>query len=223
MKRQRQNGVAIIEFSFAMLVMIPLLLGTVSMGIRLVQAQRTVQLSRDAARMYARGLDFGQAGNKTILADLGADIGLRSDGTGNSVLILSTLTYVDKGLCQSGGHSLDVNNNPIDCTNWKYWVFRQRVIVGNSSIRTSNLGSPLLTGTGHVSVDPDTGKYTLADQVDNVNDRATFAQGNPFVNMAGALNTMPSDQELYVTEVAVTGFRMPPFANGDMVYSYNVF
>jgi hypothetical protein len=95
--------------------------------------------------------------------------------------------------------------------------------VGNASIRTSNLGSPLLSGTGHVSIDPDTGKYTLADQVDNVNDRATFVQGNPFVNMAGALNTMPSGQELYVTEAAVVGFNMPPFANGDMVYSYNVF
>jgi hypothetical protein len=223
MNRQNQRGVAIVEFSFAMLVMIPLLLGTVSMGIRLIQAQRTVQLSRDAARMYARGLDFSQVGNKTILADLGADIGLRTDGTGNSVLIMSTVTYVDKGLCQSGGHSLDVSGNPIACTNWKQWVFTQRVTVGNASIRTSNLGSPLLVGTGHVSVDPDTGKYTLADQVDNINDRATFVQGNPFVNMSGALNTMPSGQELYVTEAAVVGFKMPPFANGDMVYSYNVF
>jgi len=173
--------------------------------------------------MYARGLDFSQPGNKTILADLGADIGLSINGTGNSVLILSTVTYVDKGLCQSGGHDLDAGGDPIDCTNWKNWVFTQRVVIGNASIRTSNLGSPLLTGTGRVSVDPDTGKYTLADQVDNVNDRATFVQGNPFVNLSGALNTLPSGQELYVTEVAVVGFRMPPFANGDMVYSYKVF
>jgi hypothetical protein len=215
--------VAIVEFSFAMLVMIPLLLGTIAFGIRLIQAQRTVQLSRDAARMYARGLDFAQVGNKTILADLGADIGLQSNGTGNSVLILSTVTYVDKGLCQSAGHSVDPSGNPIGCTNWKYWVFTQRVTVGNAAIRTSNLGSPLLSGTGHVSVDPDTGKYTLTDQTDNSNDRATFVQGNPFVNMSGALNTLPSGQELYVTEVAVMGFKMPPFANGDMVYSYNVF
>src|ERR1051325_7431449 len=121
MKRQARRGEAIVEFSFAMLVMIPLLLGTIAFGIRLIQAQRTVQLSRDAARMYARGLDFAQVGNKTILADLGADIGLQSNGTGNSVLILSTVTYVDKGLCQSAGHSLDPSGNPIGCTNWKYW------------------------------------------------------------------------------------------------------
>jgi hypothetical protein len=152
MKQRARRGVAIVEFSFAMLVMIPLLLGTTAMGIRLIQAQRTVQLSRDAARMYARGLDLSQAGNKVILADLGADIGLRTDGTGSSVLILSTVTYVDKGLCQSAGHSVDASGNPIGCTNWKEWVFTQRVTIGNSSIRTSNLGSPLLSGTGKASV-----------------------------------------------------------------------
>jgi hypothetical protein len=223
MQLNNRRGVAIVEFSFVMVVLIPLLLGTTAFGIRLIQAQRTVQLSRDAARMYAHGLDFGQPGNKTILADLGADIGLQTDGTGNSVLILSTVTYVDKGLCQSTGHGVDASGDPIGCTNWKYWVFRQRVTVGNSSIRTSNLGSPLLAGSGHVSVDPTTDQYTLTDQTDNINDRATFVQGNPFVNMGGALNTLPSGQELYVSEVAVVGFKMPPFANGDMVYSYNVF
>lgn len=223
MKRTKLQGVAIVEFSFVMLVLIPLLLGTIGFGLRLIQNLRTVQLSRDAGRMYARGLNFSQPGNKTILADLGSEIGLRTDGTGNAVLILSTVTYVDKGLCQSAGKSLDPGGNPIDCNNWKTWVFTERVVVGNSAIRTSNLGSPLLTGPDRVYVDPDTGKYRLADQVDNVNDRATFVAGNPFVNMSGALNTLPSGQELYVTEAAVVGFRLPPFANGDMVYSYNVF
>jgi type II secretory pathway pseudopilin PulG len=223
MKRNRLKGVAIVEFSFAMLVLVPLLLGTIGFGIRLIQSMQTVQLARDAGRMYARGLDFSQPGNKTILATVGADVGLKTDGTGNAVLILTTVIYIDKGMCQSAGKSLDINGNPINCPNYRQWVFTQRLEIGKTSIRTSNLGSPLTTGPDPVLVDGTTGKIPLDDQVNNTGDVATFAAGNPFVNMSGALNTMPSGQVLYVTEAAAQGFTMPPFATGGMMYAFNVF
>lgn len=223
MKHRKQHGVAIVEFSFAMVVMLPLFLGTIGLGLRVIQSLRTIQLSRDAGRMYARGLDFSQPGNKTTLAALGADLGLKTNGTGNAMVILTTVTYVDKGLCQSGGYSLDPSGNPIGCPNWKQWVFAQRLTIGNSSIRTSNLGSPLTTGPDPVTVDSVTGKISLSDQVNNAGDVATFSSGNPFVNMSGDLNTLPSGQVLYVTETAIQGFSMPPFAGPGVVYAYNVF
>jgi len=37
MKRKNLQGVAIIEFCFAMLIMVPLLLGTIGVGIQLIQ------------------------------------------------------------------------------------------------------------------------------------------------------------------------------------------
>ena len=213
MKRKNLQGVAIIEFCFAMLIMVPLLLGTIGVGIQLIQQMQTVQLARDGGRMYARGLDFAQPGNKIILANLGADLGLQTDGTGNAVLILSKVKYIDKTICPTG------------CTNYQSWVFAQRLTVGNASFRTSNLGSPLTSGPGAVTMDAD-GNISGADQTGNKYDQANFtAKGNPFVNALnpGVLNTLPSGQVLYVSEAASLGFTLPPFANGGMLYAYNVF
>lgn len=223
MKHNRLKGVAIIEFSFAMLVLVPLLLGTIGFGLRLIQSMQAIQLARDAGHMYARGLEFWQPGNKTILATLGADLGLKTTNTGNAVLILTTVTYIDKGMCQSAGKALDAGGNPIDCPNYRQWVFTQRLKVGNTALRTSNLGSPLATGPDPVLVNGTTGKITLDDQVNNPGDVASFASGNPFVGVGGALNTLPSGQMLYITEAAALGFTMPPFANGGMMYAFNVF
>ena len=224
MKPNKLKGGAMIEFTFALFILVPLLLGTIGMGIRLIQSMQTIQLARDAGRMYARGLDFWQAGNKTTLATLGADVGLKTDGTGTAVVILTTVNYVDVGMCLSAGKVLDAGGNPIGCTNWKEWVFAQRLVVGNASYRTSNLGSPLTSGPTGVTVDATTGKISLSDQVNRAGDVATFAAvGNPFVNNLNALTTLPSGQVLYITEAAAQGFTMPPFANGGLMYAYNVF
>jgi hypothetical protein len=226
MKRKSLQGVAIIEFALAMLVMVPLLLGTIGCGLQLIQSMQTIQLARDAGRMYARGLDFSQPGNQTIVADLGSDVGLKTDGTGSAVLILSTVVYIDKGMCLSDGKPVDINGNPIGCPNYRQWVFAQRLVIGKSSFRTSSLGSPLTTGPDPVTVDATTGKISLDDQVNNLGDVATFsAVGNPFVSVAdsGTLSTLPSGQVLYITEAGTQGFTMPPFAKGGVMYAYNVF
>jgi hypothetical protein len=220
MKPNKQKGVAIVEFSFSMLVMIPLLLGTVGIGLRLLQQMQTVQLARDSGRMYARpGMDLSLPGNQTILATVGADLGLKTDGTGKAVLILTTVKYIDKGMCPQH----DASGNPINCPNYKSWVFAQRLTIGNTSIRTSNLGSPLTTGPSPVTVNPTTGLISVTDQINNPGDVATFASGNPFVSTPGTLDTLPSGQVLYVTEVAAQGFAMLPFARGGMMYAFNVF
>jgi hypothetical protein len=61
-------------------------------------------------------------------------------------------------------------------------------------------------------------------ETDNPNDRAGFtAQGNPFLNASLSLTDLPGGTLLYVSECAAQGFRLPPFASGGMMYSYNVF
>jgi hypothetical protein len=213
MNRKSSKGVAIMEFALSMLVMVPLLLGTIGIGVQLIQSTQVIQLARDAGRMYGRKLDLSTTGNRTILASLGGGLGLHTtagDTGGNAVLILSTVEYI---------------NTP-GVMNYQHWVFAQRLVIGNSGYRTSNFGSPLVVVNplfSAVTLDAAGKVNPLSQMTDNPNDRADFtAQGNPFVN-AGVLTDLPSGTLLYVAEAAAKGFVLPPFASGGMMYSYSVF
>jgi len=226
MKPNKKRGVAIVEFSFGMLIIVPLLIGTTATGLNLVQVLSTVQLARDAGHMYARGTDFSQPGNKTVLATIGSTVGMSATaGQGRSVIILSTVTYVDKAMCAAAG-KVDGSGNPSGCTNYTKWVFTQRLTIGKSSVRQSSFGSPLTSGgTGvAVTVDSTTGKISLNDQVTKSGDVATFAVGiNPYANVAGVVSGLPSGQVIYIAESATTGMSLPPFVPGSVVYSYDMF
>ena len=179
MKRNKLKGVAIVEFSFAMLVMVPLLLGTIGFGLRLLQQMQTVQLARDAGRMYARpGMDLSRPGNQTILATVGADLGLKTDGTGKAVLILTTVTYIDKGMCPQH----DVSGNPINCPNYKSWVFHPAPYHRKLQHSHQQPRQPADHRPRPVTVNPTTGMISSTDQINNPGDVATFASGNPFVS-----------------------------------------
>jgi len=222
--KNKKSGVAIIEFSFGMLILVPLLLGTVATGLNLVQVLSTVQLARDVGHMYARGTDFSQPGNKTVVATIGSDVGMSATpGAGNSVVILSTVTYVDKAMCAAAG-KVDGSGNPLGCTNYTKWVFTQRLTIGKISLRSSSFGSPSTSGNGSVTVDSTTGKISLNDQVTKTGDVATFAVGiNPYANTAGVITGLPSGQVIYIAETATTAMNLPPFAPGSVVYSYAMF
>ena len=223
MKRKRQSGVSIIEFTFSLLILVPLLLGTAAVGINMVLQMETVQLARDAGRMFANNVDFSQPGNQTILVNLSENLGLNSTaGTGNAVVVFSQVMYVDQGVCAGFG-LVDTHGNPLGYTNYQKWVFTQRLVVGNSSIHTSDLGGPIVTGTSPVTLDATTGKVVPASQeATNSGDVATFTGLNPFV-VAGNLDELPSGQVLYVSEAAARGFAMPPFVPGNLMYSYTMF
>ena len=81
MKKHKSRGVAILEFSLITLVLVPLMLGTMSIGLNMIRSLQTVQLARDAGHMYARGVDFSLPGNQTILTTIGADLGLTTSAT----------------------------------------------------------------------------------------------------------------------------------------------
>ena len=224
MMRKNKRGVAIVEFSFSMLLLVPLLIGTTATGLNLIRTLATVQLSRDAGPMYARGVDFSQPGNKTVLATIGSNVNLSTTaGQGSSVVILSTITYVDKALCASAG-KVDGSGNPLGCINYTKWVFTQRITIGKSSIRSSSFGSPVTTGGNPVTVNSTTGNISLADQAANAGDVATFAVGiNPYASVSGAVTGLPSGQVIYVAEAASDGMALAPFVPSGLVYSYAMF
>jgi hypothetical protein len=231
MRHRNLRGVAIVEFSFAMLVLVPALLGTIGIGLNLVQHLQTVQLARDAAYMYARQVDFTQTANKTLIAGLGADVGLSATpANSKAVLIFSTVKYVDPAMCQSDNKWNNTTNSPNGCTNYQKWVFSQRVVVGDSTLRPSNFGSPITTGGTPVALDS-SGNVSLDAQVTNAGDVAvsttvggvqSFAGINPYQSVSGTISGLPSGQLVYVVEAASRGFVMPPFTV-PVRYSYNVF
>jgi hypothetical protein len=222
MRKLNKRGVAIVEFSFVMLVLVPLLLGTAVIGVNMVRSLQTVQLGRDAGHMYARGVDFTQLGNKTILATIGTGTGLSTtSGQGTAVVILSTLTYVDKATCLSDGLAVDGAGNPIGCTNLGFWVFTQRIVIGKSTIHSSNFGSPVVGGT--TGVGADLTAISLDDQVKKTGDRATFSGVNPYQNVSGVISGLPSRQVLYIAEASTQGFTLVPTLSSALHYSFNMF
>jgi hypothetical protein len=223
MRRRGFRGSACIEFAFIVMVLVPMLLGTGAAGINMILTLQTIQVARDAGHMYARGLDFSQPGNKTILANLGTTLGLSTTaGSGSALVILSALTYVDKAACAAAG-AVDSNGNPSGCTNFGKWVFTQRLQIGNTSVRTSNIGSPLTSGPTGVTVDATTGKISVSDYVTKAGAVATFSSINPYSVVNGNVSGLPSGQVLYVAEAAATAFSMPPFIGPHATYSYGLF
>jgi hypothetical protein len=231
MRRRNRRGVAIIEFSFATLVLVPLLLGTIGIGLNLVQHLQTVQLARDAGYMYARQVDFTQTANKTMIAGLGADVGLSTNAsTSRAVLILSTVKYVDSAMCQSDNKWNITTNTPNGCTNYQQWVFAQRIVIGAPAVQSSGFGSPVTSGGDPVVIDS-AGNISLDDQVTNSGDLAvstttggvrTFAGIYPYQSLNGNVSGLPSGQLVYVSEAASRGVTMPPFTV-PVRYSYNLF
>lgn len=224
MIRKSKRGVSSLEFALLMLVLIPLLLGTGAFGINMIRTLETIQLARDAGHMYARGLDFALPGNKTILANIGTNLGLNvTADAGNAVVILSALTYVDKAACAAGG-AVDGSGNPLGCTNFGKWVFTQRLVIGKSTLRTSNLGSPLTSGPSGVTVNATTGQISASDYVTKSGAVATFSGIKPYAILAnGSAEGLPSLQKLYISEAAATTFKMPPFVSVPATYSYGLF
>ena len=221
----RTRGVSIMEFAFIMLVLIPLLLGTTEIGLNMITTLQTVQLARDAGHMFARGVDFTQPGNLQILAALGAGVGMSTStgaNTGNSQVILSQLRYVDTATCNSDGLPNDTSGNPIGCTNWKKWVFAERIVIGNTSMRASTFGSPLASGPNTVTIATN-GSISLSQQCTNAGDVATFNGVNPYSNVNNTVTGLPSGQFLYIAEAEAIGFKMNPYDSNPMTYSFGIF
>ena len=60
--RSSRRGVAVIEFAFSMVVLIPLLLGAFVFGFRLIHSLEMEQVVRDIGHMYIRNIDFRNPG-----------------------------------------------------------------------------------------------------------------------------------------------------------------
>jgi hypothetical protein len=143
-KQTRRRGNTMIEFAIAMTFLIPLMVGSFSLGLNLMRSIQVIQVCRDAGSMYSRSVDFTLDGNKDTLVKMASGLGMtRTGGTG--VVILSKVAFVSDGDCTAAG--LTGSN----CTNRGKYVFLQRIYVGAQSLKPSKFGTPSETGIDQTS------------------------------------------------------------------------
>jgi hypothetical protein len=217
MRKTNQNGASSVEFAFITFTLVPMLLGAGVIGVNLVRTLQTLQLARDAGHMFARGVDFSSSGNKQILANIGGDLGLSTTaGSGNAEVILTTLLYVDKAACATGG-AVDSNGNPSGCKNLGQWVFTRRLTIGNPNVRPSLFGSP-----SGVPINASTGVIAPVDYVTNTGAVAVFNSIQAYSNTGGNISGLPSGQLVYAAEASAPEYGLPPYKAG-ATYAFGLF
>jgi len=137
-RRRNQKGNALLEFAIVSIVIIPLFFGMVGVGVNLGHMNQVLQITRDAGHMYAKGVDFSVAANQNILVNLATGTGFAATG-GNGVMMFSEVIQVYLADCTAAGYTSS------NCTNLNKLVFTNRIVVGDSTIRASNYGTPSST------------------------------------------------------------------------------
>jgi hypothetical protein len=135
-RRKRQGGQEILEFGLvALLLYIPLFLGSFVVGMNLVKTIQAKNVIRDMADMYIHGADFSDGGYQTLVKSISSGLNLQSptysagtqtrDDTassgGDGIIWVTRVMYVGSG----GG--ANANN----------FVFMQRVRIGNTGLITA--------------------------------------------------------------------------------------
>lgn len=140
-RKSTQSGHAIMEFGLVAMPLVFFMLGVTVVGFNLGRAVQVAQVSRDATSMFVRGIDFSLTGNQAVLIRLGQKLGMAA-GSGTGVIILSKVTWVS-----------DLDCEAIPNCNARQHVVVQRIVIGNSALRASALGTPdsnLLDAKGQV-------------------------------------------------------------------------
>lgn len=220
--RQTQRGAAGVEFALLTCFWVPLLLGTLVIGSRLIRASQTVQVARDAGHMYARGVDFSLTGNQAMVVRLAKELGMAANGAnppGDGVVILSTLTYIGRYQCKALGFADSAtppNPDLSRCINYDHFVFTHRVTIGNPSLRSSSFGAPpasLVNSSGYIA---------NTDYVTKTSLRADAFNLLPKPKEDGS-DGFQAGQFAYVVEAYFTAPDFPGFMTGGGTYATALF
>ncbi|HBY61206.1 MAG TPA: hypothetical protein DEH78_15395 [Solibacterales bacterium] len=145
--------------------LIPMLLGTYSVGMMLVKSLQVIQVRNSAAQLFVKYIDLSVPANQELVVRTASGLGMTRTG-GKGVVILSQIVYVGEQQCASGGLTKD------QCPNFGRFAFVKRVTIGNASLQipaagtavTSMLGTPssaILNADGTIDLD-DTLKHISA-------------------------------------------------------------
>jgi len=186
-RRQLQKGVEAIEFGLLFAFLLPPFLWMFVNGMNFLRFNKTTDVSRSAALLYVKGVDFTLPGNQTIISRVASGLDLTASstttangaGSGSGLIILSTVQYIGANTCNS-------------CTNLNKYVFLDQVFVGNKAL--------VIAGTSVVSAlgSPNAGLWSTSTGV--VTNTQTNAGAQVGSAVSGILPTMGDGQVAYVVE-----------------------
>jgi hypothetical protein len=199
-RRKKQRGSEVVEFALVATFLLPILFGTVVVGLNIARSIQVTQVSRDAGHMYSQSVDFSVPANQSIIERLAQGLPIHVSG-GTGVVILSTIMFAGQAQCTAAGL---IGNA---CTNLNLPVFIRRIVIGNSAARASTFGTP---------------SPTIID--------STGAVGNYLTNSSArasgfsAVLALQDGDVAYVSEVYVpsTDYALPGYQSTG-VYSRTVF
>ena len=137
-RKKSQGGNAILEGTLCFIFLVPLLVGSVGLGMSLNRSIQANQVTRSACHMYARGLNFTVAGNQQLLVRMATGLNLQITG-GDGIVYLTRAVKIGDQQCLDGGVSLS------ECSNRGQTVITGRIKFGNTSLCTSSYGNPAST------------------------------------------------------------------------------
>jgi hypothetical protein len=211
----RRRGAAILEFSLSLVFLIPLLLGTLVFGFRLIRNIEMEQIVRDIGHMYARAVDFTAAGPQANAATLASGFNLTSSGS--SVLVLSTIRILQQADCDAANPKKPAGT---PCTNLNNPVFTQQIMIGNASLTVNgrNVAASAF-GTPPVQSD-DTVALT-----DMANTLSAAAGNTSALSGFAKILVLSSGEYAYVTEMfnATPDLNVPGISGTPQVYARSIF
>jgi len=240
----REKGQSLMEFAMCALFLVPMLAGAFTVGMSLTKAIQVGVVCRDANVLAVRGIDLANPQNKQLVVRLakGLGMGLASgapDPAGKGVVIISKVLRVGVPECDSvttvngagvvvpdprttmvGGVLVASNT----CTNYGYYVFSNRIVIGNPSQLSSTIGNPASS--------PDTyGDISLNNYVLNDGNRASgfpansyIAPAPPALPVGGGLLYLNYSAYTYVAEAAfdISDINVFSILSAPKIFSRNV-
>jgi hypothetical protein len=146
---RRQKGNSLIEFALCMTFMLPLLFGSLTVGMGIGRSLQASQVARDVGHMYARSTDFSLVGMQNLVVQIARGLGMTRTG-GDGIVILSRVLKVGDAQCLAGGVAVAA------CSNRTKSVVTQRIVIGNPSFSTSKFATPapaLIAANGDITAD----------------------------------------------------------------------
>ncbi len=202
-RRAKQGGNAILELGIVIPFLSLFFFGSTGLGIMLGRYIQATQAARDIAHMYSDGIDFSQTSSQNIVLKLTSGTGMTATG-GNGVVILSKVQTVYQADC-------DAANLSNKCTNKGLPVFTNRIVIGNSSLRSSNFGTPassILDASGNISPSTyiqNTSSTVRTSGFESILDAAVVAAGGTAPNPP----TQPAQSQGEVAYVCEVFFQYP--------------
>ncbi len=157
-KRRREAGNSMLEFGLVMAFLVPMFAATFTIGAALSKSIQVTNVCRDAVVLMVRsntdpneGLDLSQTQNQRIIVRAANGLGMASDAsfdpstTGIGVVILSRVVNVGPAECSLAGltaHPTAPFWDTGNCANYGSYAFAYRVVIGNTTRWTSQLGNP---------------------------------------------------------------------------------